>query len=163
MSNPYPPPGPENYGQGGYGPDPSATGGQPGYGQPGYGAPQPGYPPQPGYGQQPAASGDDNTFALLTHLLGIVTMFVGALVMYLVKKDTASPYLRHHLLEALNFQITVTIAYVVSWVLAVVTLGILSFVPAIVWIFGLVFSILATVAANKGEWYRYPVSIRMVK
>ena len=47
MNNPYPPPGPEEYGTGGYSPDPSAMGGQPGYGTPpGSGAPT----PPPGYG-----------------------------------------------------------------------------------------------------------------
>jgi uncharacterized Tic20 family protein len=29
-------------------------------------------------------------------------------------------------------------------------------------VLGIVFPIIAAVAANKGEWYRYPISIRMV-
>ncbi|MEY9213332.1 DUF4870 domain-containing protein [Thermobifida halotolerans] len=174
MSNPYQPNGPEDHGQGGYGPDPSATGGQqPGYGapppppgypqQPGYGQ-QPGYPQQPGHGQQPGYGGsDDNMFSMLTHLLGIITGFLGPLIMYLVKKDTSSPYLRHHLLEALNFQIMIAIAQVAAWILSVITFGLLFFVPMVVWIFSLVFCILAGMAANRGEWYRYPVSTRLVK
>ena len=32
----------------------------------------------------------------------------------------------------------------------------------VVWIGGLVLAIIATMAANRGEWYRYPINIRMV-
>ena len=98
---------------------------------------------------------------MLTHLLGIITGFVGPLIMYLVKKDESSPFLRHHLLEALNFQLTVTIAYVVSWVLMFIFIGTLTWMAA--GVCALIFGILAGMAASKGEWYRYPVSIRMVK
>ena len=172
MNNPYPPPGPEEYGTGGYSPDPSAMGGQPGYETPpGYGAPTPppgyGAPvPHPGYGQygygQPGPSNsDEKTFSVLTHVLGLLTGFVGPLILFLIQKDTASPYLRHHLTEALNFQLTLLIAYVVSWFLTFIVIGALTWIAALVC--GIIFAILAAVAANRGEWYRYPISIRMVK
>ena len=32
----------------------------------------------------------------------------------------------------------------------------------VVWVLGIVWMIMAAVAANRGEWYRYPVNIRMV-
>jgi hypothetical protein len=79
----------------------------------------------------------------------------------LIQKDTASPYLRHHLTEALNFQLTLLIAYVVSWFLTFIVIGALTWIAALVC--GIIFAILAAVAANRGEWYRYPISIRMVK
>jgi uncharacterized Tic20 family protein len=34
--------------------------------------------------------------------------------------------------------------------------------PLAIWIGALVLGIQAAMAANRGEWYRYPVSIRMV-
>lgn len=173
MNNPYPGPGPEEHGTGGYSPDPSVTGGQsshgtppPGYGTPtpppGYGtpAPYPGYG-QYGHGQQAPNPSDEKMFSVLTHVLGLVTGPVGPLVLFLVQKDNASPYLKHHLTEALNFQLTMFIAYVVSWVLTFILIGALTWIAAV--ICGIVFSILAAMAANRGEWYRYPISIRMIK
>ncbi|GAA3755301.1 hypothetical protein HDA32_004201 [Spinactinospora alkalitolerans] len=167
MSNPYPnPPYDGQDGQsgypGGYGPAPGAgpySGGQPGYGQQPPNTQQPGYG-QFGYGQQPGPSGDDNTFALLSHLGGLLLGFVAPLVVFLIKKDE-SPYVRHHAVEALNFQITMCIGYVVSGVLSIVLIGLLLL--PIVFIVSLVFSIMATMAANRGEWYSYPFNIRMVK
>ncbi|MER5649465.1 DUF4870 domain-containing protein [Streptosporangium sp. NPDC002524] len=133
---------------------------QPGYHQyGGYGSP-PGYGYQapPGtYGARPGS--DDTTMAMLAHLLGLLTSFVGPLVLFLAKKDE-SPYVRDQAAEALNFQLTVLIVYFVSWVLAFVLIGfVLMF---FLWIGSIVMAIVAAVAANRGERYRYPVNIRFV-
>jgi len=122
-----------------------------------------------GNGDQPAepagpASGeptpDERNMALLAHLLGIFTWFVGALVIWLLKKDS-SAYVAEHSREALNFQITVGIAWVVSGALVCLAIGMV--LMPIVWLLNLVFCILATVAASKGEDYRYPVCIRVIQ
>ncbi|WTL69482.1 DUF4870 domain-containing protein [Streptosporangium sp. NBC_01495] len=96
---------------------------------------------------------------MLAHLLGLLTSFVGPLVLYLAKKDE-SPYVRDQAAEALNFQLTVLIAYVVSWVLAFVLIGfVLMF---FLWIGSIIMTIIAAVAANRGERYRYPMNIRFI-
>ena len=61
----------------------------------------------------PTAPSDARSMAMLSHLLGIFTGFLGPLVIYLMngRKD---PFVRHHASEALNFQITYAIAIVVS-------------------------------------------------
>jgi len=102
---------------------------------------------------------DPKTMAMLAQLLGIFTGFLGPLVIYLVNGDK-DPFVKHHASEALNFHITVTIAYVVSIVLMLVLIGFLLFF--VIWILALIFAIQATIAANRGEWYRYPINIRMV-
>ncbi len=109
----------------------------------------------------PATTGvsDEKTLAMLAQLLGIFTGFLGPLVIYLVAKDD-QPFVKHHAAEALNFQLTVLIGYIVSGVLMIVLIGFLTF--AVIWVGALVLSIMATMAANRGEWYRYPVNIRMV-
>ncbi|MGV2384910.1 MAG UNVERIFIED_CONTAM: DUF4870 domain-containing protein [Thermobifida fusca] len=48
-----------------------------------------------------------------------------------------------------------------SWFLTFIVIGALTWIAALVC--GIIFAILAAVAANRGEWYRYPISIRMVK
>jgi len=83
-------------------------------------------------------------------------------VIWLVFKGRG-PFLEDQAKEALNFQITVVIAYIASGILAGVTLGVLFFLPFVVGVVALVFSILAAVAVNKGEWYRYPLTLRLVK
>ncbi len=102
---------------------------------------------------------DDRTMALLAHIGGILTGFLVPLIIWLIKKDQ-SEFVDHHGREALNFQITVIIAFFISAILTYVLIG--CFMFAAVWIGDIVFGVLAAVAANKGEWYRYPISIRFI-
>ncbi|UDY35440.1 DUF4870 domain-containing protein [Dermatobacter hominis] len=120
------------------------------------------------YGGYPAAATGvqaQTSTAALAHALGaigfIVPCFgwVGPLVVHLTTKPE-QPFVRHHAAEELNFQLTLVIAYVASFVLMFVCVGFVTFV--VVWIMNLVFPIIAAVAANRGEWYRYPINIRMV-
>jgi uncharacterized protein len=117
-------------------------------------------PPAPAGG----APQEQRTLALIAHLLGIVTWFVGPLIIWLISKDDASKgFATDQAKEALNFQITLTIAYVIAFILTVVSLGLLFFVPTLVWIGNLVFCILGGLKANNGEAYRYPFAIRLIK
>jgi uncharacterized Tic20 family protein len=104
------------------------------------------------------ANKDARMFAMLAHLLAIFTCFVGPLVIWLIKKDE-HPFVNEQGKEALNFQITVAIAYVVATLLPIAG----CFLAPAVWVVNLIFCIMACVAANKGEHYRYPVSLRLIK
>ena len=84
---------------------------------------------------------------------------LGPLVVFLVFKDR-SPFLRRHALEALNFWITVYIGLAISVVLMLILVGFVTF--AVIGIAALVLSIIAALAANKGEEYRYPFTLRLV-
>ncbi|ROS54556.1 DUF4870 domain-containing protein [Frigoribacterium sp. PhB24] len=138
--------------------------GQPhGHGRPGPGQPGPGYGQQPGYQAQPVQPmrpEDEKLWATLIHLGGIIFAFVPALVGYLVLKDRG-PFIREHTRSALNFQITMAIVYVISAILAVIVIGgVLALVAGVLVI---IFSIIAAVAANKGQWYKYPLTFEFVK
>ena len=112
------------------------------------------------YGSPTAGSGtDERSLSILTHVLGIFTGFLGPLVIYLVAKPEQQ-YARHHAAESLNFQLTMLIGWVAAWVLAFVLIGFV--LMPVLWIGALVFEIMAAVAASRGEWYRYPINIRMV-
>jgi uncharacterized Tic20 family protein len=158
-------------------PEESVSGQQPPppYGQPGqsgaYG--QPGQPGQPGpYGQYPQVGpaqgysqelspADQRMWAMLAHLGGIILGFVAPLIVYLVQKDRGI-FVREQSREALNFQLTLLIAYVIASVIGVITFGIgfILYLPLVV--LNILLPILAGVAANKGENYRYPLTVRMV-
>ncbi|MCC4615553.1 DUF4870 domain-containing protein [Xanthomonas campestris pv. asclepiadis] len=120
-------------------------------------------PPPPPIGS--STPSEERTLALAAHLLGILTSFIGALVIWLISKDASpsKPFATDQAKEALNFQITVIIAYVAAVILTIVSFGILFFVPTLVWIANLVFCILAAVKANNGEHYRYPFTLRLIK
>ncbi len=107
----------------------------------------------------PGVANDDNNLALLAHLLGIFTGFLGPLVLFLVKKDE-SPFVRHHASEALNFQLSLIIWFTISVILVLVLIGILMILALVIGAF--VLQIVAAVAASRGEWYRYPLTIRFV-
>ena len=116
-------------------------------------------PPPPTTGEAPQ---DQRTMSLLAHLLGIVTGPIGALIIWLVSKDDASKgFVVDQSKEALNFQITVFIAIVISWILAFVLIGLL--LMPLVGIANLVLCIIAGIKANNGEYYRYPFALRLIK
>ncbi|KQO02386.1 MULTISPECIES: DUF4870 domain-containing protein [Stenotrophomonas] len=102
-------------------------------------------------------------FAHLAALAGIVIPLgnlLGPLIVWLVKKDTM-PFVADQGREALNFNITVFIAAFVSGILTLVLIGFLLLIfVGIAW---LVLTILAALAANKGEAYRYPFTLRLIK
>lgn len=105
-------------------------------------------------------SKDDCNLAMLAHLLGIFTGFIGALIIWLVKKDGPG-FANSQAKEALNFQITITIGFLIAWVLAFILIGFVL-VP-ILYVANLIFCILGAIAASKGQPYRYPFSIRLVQ
>ena len=111
-------------------------------------------------GQYLATIGSNDTgMALLAHLGGAVFGFIVPLIIYLIKKDE-SPFLRHHSAEALNFHFTVFIASLVSFVLVLVLIGFFMLLALIIAFW--VLTIIASIAANRGEYYRYPMTIRII-
>jgi uncharacterized protein len=104
-------------------------------------------------------SKDDQNLAMLSHLLGIVSGFLGALIIWLIKKDQ-SAFIDEQAKEALNFQITIMIGYVVAYILTVILIGVLL-IPVLV-VVNLVFCILAAVAVSRGEHYKYPFALRLL-
>ena len=104
-------------------------------------------------GQYYQPTPDDKTWGMLAHLSPLVLGFVGPLVIWLIYKDK-SPFVNDQAKEALNFNLSVIIA---SLVLIPTICG-----PMVVVIGGLVYAILAGMEANKGVWYRYQYTFRMI-
>ena len=121
-------------------------------------------PPQQPAAQQPVAAAplspeQDIQWGSFAHLGGILG-FLPSLIIWLVFKDRGS-FTNTEAKEALNFQITLIFGYVIAAILWIVVIGaILSWV---VWIVGVVFSIIAFLQAKDGKHYRYPFAIRLIK
>ena len=109
---------------------------------------------------------EERQWALLAHLAGLIATamgglsFLGPLIVWLIKKDQ-SPFVADQAKEALNFQITVTIIFVVCAGIALATCVGAILLPIVV-IGALVFAIIAAMEANKGVYYRYPYTIRLI-
>ncbi|MBN9225562.1 MAG: DUF4870 domain-containing protein [Microbacterium sp.] len=101
---------------------------------------------------------DEKMWATLIHIGGIF-YFLPSLIGYLVLKDRG-PFVRAHTATALNFQLTMLIASVVGGILLIVGIGFI--ILAVVWVFNVVFSIIAAVRAAQGQWYTYPMAIKFV-
>ena len=130
---------------------------------------------------------DERTWGTLVHIAGIIGMtfqstvgnIIAVLVLWLLKRNESAWYDSQGK-EAINFQITISFI--------VVGLNILTAIKNSFWAFGdffwnnhsffiwrggrftglvmalnIVFSIIAAIKANKGESYKYPLSLRLVK
>lgn len=117
-------------------------------------------PVEPGIPQPSSVDKDSRTMAMLAHLLGLLTNWIGPLIIWLVKKDE-SPFVDDQAKEALNFQLTLLIVYIIAVPLMCFFIGYLLALAA--WICALIFGIMGTMSANKGEAYRYPINIRFIK
>ena len=112
------------------------------------------------------AKQEERSLGLACHLLAFVGMvfpfgnILGPLVIWLVKKDD-SAFVDDQGKEALNFNITISIAGFVAFLLTFVVIG--AILLPIIGIFWLVMTIVAAVKANGGEHYRYPLTIRLIK
>lgn len=112
--------------------------------------------------QQDIQVNNDKNLAMFAHLGGVVFGFIPALIIYLMKKDDRSAqYVTTQAKEALNFQITVGIGMLISTVLIVILIG--AMLIMLIWLFDIVFCIIAAVRTSNGENYRYPFVLRLIK
>ncbi|MGV3561619.1 DUF4870 domain-containing protein [Larkinella arboricola] len=109
---------------------------------------------------------DERMWGMLAHLsalAGFIIPFgnvVGPIVVWQIQKDK-SAYVDYHGKEALNFQITMTIAYGVAILLIVLLIGFPILI--VLGLISVVLSILAGVKANNGEYYKYPFTFRFIQ
>jgi uncharacterized protein len=105
-------------------------------------------------------SSDERTLAILVHVLSIFFWIFPGLIIYLLKKDESN-YVAEHAKEALNFQISITIFYVISVVLMLLLVGILLFF--VIYVGAIILCIIATIKAADNVLYKYPFTIRLIK
>lgn len=114
----------------------------------------------------PVPSKEVRQWAMLCHFaafFGLMFPFgslLGPLILWQVKKDM-DPFINDQGKEAMNFQITVAIAWVVCMVLGFVVIGFL--LMTFVVIAALVLTVIAGIKANQGIAYRYPLTWRLIK
>jgi uncharacterized Tic20 family protein len=124
-------------------------------------------------------SADGKTLALVAHLGFLGVGPVLPLVLRLTE-GKRNAFVRHHATEALNFQLTYLLVFLVGFVAFVGTsvastppTGRATAVPPVFFVVfaammvagvaNLAFSVLGCVRASQERWWRYPVSIRFVR
>lgn len=107
------------------------------------------------------------TWAMICHLAGLAGIFLPAtgnivapLVVWQIKKED-NPFIDEQGKEAENFQICVSIYFLISILLCFICVG--AFLVAATILFFFIFTLIAAVKANNGFHYRYPLIIRFIK
>jgi uncharacterized protein len=110
---------------------------------------------------------EERTMGMLSHAIPLVAMvvsagtlgFVASLVLYLIYKDKG-PFVRENAANSLNIQITTGIVLLVSIPLMFVLIGFFTFAAALVAAF--VLHLMGALKANRGEWWRPPMVLRLI-
>jgi hypothetical protein len=130
----------------------------------------------------PLSPAQEKQYALLTHLLSIFFGFIAALIFFVLFRGRG-PFVRAHTVTEWNFQLTILIVEAAAFVLAFASvLGSFAaasgqagpppgiglffvgyFLIIAVRIVATIFGIIASVAANRGRFYRYPIAIPFVR
>ena len=107
----------------------------------------------------------ENNWAMWAHISTFCSMvvplgnFIGPFVIWQLKKHE-SEFVVDQAKEALNFQISLFIYMLISFVLIFVFIGFLLIAGLV--IFSIIIVIMAGVKANEGEFYRYPMCMRLI-
>ncbi len=108
---------------------------------------------------------EEKNWAALAHIASFAGFFipfgnvVGPLLIWAMKKED-SPYVDFHGKESLNFQISITVYLIVAAVLVIFLIGLPLLL--LLFLFSYVFPIIAAIKAAEGNYYRYPLSLRLI-
>ena len=124
---------------------------------------QPLPPPPPA----PVASSDIRTWCVRCHAAALLGLFfhflghlLGPLIVWLVKRGD-SPEVDAHGKESLNFQISMLIYDAIAAILCILLIDIPILIA--LWVLNTVLVIIASIQASEGKFYRYPITIRLIK
>jgi uncharacterized Tic20 family protein len=116
---------------------------------------------------EPETTSDARRWAMLCHLLALsgllgngIGFLLGPLVAWLVKRED-HPFIDDQGKEAVNFQITMFLALIVSVPFLLIVVGVLMMIA--VGILMVVFPIIGAIQASEGKAYRYPLTIRFIQ
>ncbi len=106
-------------------------------------------------------------WGMLCHLAALAALVgipfgnvIGPLVIWLLKKDEY-PFVDEQGKAALNFQISMTIYAMISGVLVLILVGFLLLTAVV--IVDVIMVIIASVKANEGQTFKYPLTIKFFK
>lgn len=115
----------------------------------------------------PGRGKDERMWGMACHLSGAAILtcipfanVLGPFIVWMLKRETY-PFVDEEGKEAVNFQLTMFIGMVVGYVLTLVFIGWLILLAVVV--VDLIFVLIASMKANEGESYRYPLTFRFIQ
>lgn len=108
---------------------------------------------------------EEKIWAILCHLSTFCCFFIpfsnflAPLIIWVIKRRDSN-LVDHHGKESLNFQITIFLYQLVGILLCFIFIGIPLLIVLLC--FQVIFTIVASIKASKGEYYRYPLTIRFL-
>ncbi len=102
-------------------------------------------------------------FCHLSSLIGFIIPFgsiIAPLIVWQMKKDV-SLFVDEQGKESVNFQISMGIWIIISWVLVLLLIGFVLL--GLLAILELVWVIMASIQTNEGKSFRYPLTLRFIK
>ena len=130
-------------------------------GGPPMGGPPAGGPP----GQRPLPPDQERLWGMLAHLLSFVAAYIAlgflAPLIVLLVFGQRSAYVRAHAVESLNFNLSWLLYAIVGVLLIFIGIGILILIA--LGIAYVILIVVASIRANNGVFYRYPLTIRFVR
>ncbi|MEM1223913.1 MAG: DUF4870 domain-containing protein [Verrucomicrobiota bacterium] len=112
-------------------------------------------------------SKDERNWAMFGHLSALIgylgipfANIIAPLIIWQIKKEDM-PFAAEQARECLNFQISMSIYFIISFILTFIVIGV--FLMGAIVILNLVLTIIAGLKANEGKSYEYPFAIRLVK
>ncbi len=111
------------------------------------------------------ATSDERTLALIMHLgtyayVFFPLAFLIPMILWFIKREQ-SPFLDDHGKEALNFHISLVL-YILLSIPLILAFGLGLVLLILVIPYSLIFPGIAAYAASKGEYYRYPATLRLI-
>jgi uncharacterized protein len=111
---------------------------------------------------------DERMWGMFCHLSALagynilpgIGFVIGPLIIWTLKKKDF-PFIDEQGKEALNFQISMMIYMFASAILILLLIGFLLLIS--LGIFQLIMIVIASIKANNGEQFKYPLSIRFIK
>ncbi|WP_297081318.1 DUF4870 domain-containing protein [uncultured Demequina sp.] len=103
---------------------------------------------------------DEKTYLLISHIGMIITGFLAPLIIWLIAKDR-SARIDTEGKDILNFGIMISIAYIVGAILWIILIG--GLVQLAAFVVAVIFGIQGAMAVNRGETYKYPFNLSLVK
>lgn len=104
-------------------------------------------------------SDEEASLASFAHILGILTLFIGPLVIRWMKKNE-SKFVLHHSTEALNFWLMIGGIMLISVPLTKICIGFVT--GSLAFVIGFTFSIVGAIEARNKEPYRNPIAYRFI-
>jgi hypothetical protein len=115
----------------------------------------------------PIAARQQRRWAALCHaaaVAGFIIPFVGnilgPMLIWMLKREEF-PLVADQGKESMNFQILMTLLYVASALLLFLVVGLLLLIG--LGVYNLIMISIASVKAGRGEAYRYPINMRLIK